>query len=276
MSIPKKFFTYWEGDQLSILHYYTIYSLRKYNPDTQITIYTSKNTGSKLSQWNSREHSIKIQNKVTLDSLINIDVSNISLTEIDFNKEYNVENDISVVYKADFIRIAKLYEHGGMWFDMDILFIKPIPDHLFHTDTELYFYMYLETIPTGLLFSSPKNTFITQLYEKALNIIVNIKSNQTHHYQVLGPNLWIKFLNEFKCPCVLHCLIKSDVYPYDSSNIIGIYSNLNCIEPNTFGLHWYNGDSYTKHFINRLNIQSLNPSNSIIEKMLFNVINNID
>jgi hypothetical protein len=49
--IPKIVFTYWEGDQLSELHYLTIYSLHKYNPELDIIIYTDENPKNILREW---------------------------------------------------------------------------------------------------------------------------------------------------------------------------------------------------------------------------------
>jgi len=53
--IPKIVFTYLEGDQLSDLHYLTIYSL-------DIIIYTDETPKNILREWNTPEHSIDIQN----------------------------------------------------------------------------------------------------------------------------------------------------------------------------------------------------------------------
>jgi mannosyltransferase OCH1-like enzyme len=275
--IPKIIFTYWEGDQLSIMHYYTIFSLLKYNPEINITIYTSKIKGAKLVQWYSGEHSINIENKVTLESLKNIDTNRVCLVEIDFKEAYNIENDISIIYKADFTRIAKLLEHGGMWFDMDILFIKRIPEVFFNSNVEFYYYTYSNTIPTGLLLSSAKNAFIQKVYDKALGILVNMKKDHMSNYQIVGPNLWNECFNEFKHLCISHCLERSEVYPYDCDEIGEMYSKEKClnikkIEEKTYGIHWYNGDSGMKKFINELNISQVNPNNTILEKMLVHVI----
>lgn len=43
----------------------------------------------------------------------------------------------SYAHEADFIRLEKLIEHGGVYADMDTLFVNPIPDRLFEKDCVL-------------------------------------------------------------------------------------------------------------------------------------------
>jgi mannosyltransferase OCH1-like enzyme len=245
--IPRIFFTYWEGDQLSELHYFTIYSLHKYNPNDTIYIYTSLYETDKLVEWHSYEHNTKINNKIKLDEIINIS-QNIKLIKINFKEEYNIMNNISCVYKADFIRIAKLYEHGGMWFDMDILFIEKIPNNLFNTDTNTILFTYSDTIPTGLLLSTPKSELLTILYNSALTIIQNKNMND---YQIIGPNLWRQcHLKSSKKNMIFYD--NSYVYPYDWITFTKFFNSNDdsYIKKNTFGIHWYNGNPITKEFIN--------------------------
>ena len=132
--IPDKIFTYWEGESLSYLHYLTILSLHKLNPDRKITIYTGFD-GNFGKTWISGEHKDIIEKKIPFGDILNIS-PNVILETIDFEKEYNISNSISYVYKADIARIVKLYEHGGLWFDFDILFVKKIPDDIFNNTAD--------------------------------------------------------------------------------------------------------------------------------------------
>ena len=40
----------------------------------------------------------------------------------------------------------------------------------------------------------------------------------------------------------------------------------------TFGIHWYNGNIATKHFINYFDKNNINPENSLFEKLIKNII----
>jgi hypothetical protein len=277
--IPKLFFTYWEGNTLTKLHYYTIKSLIKYNPDISIIIYTSKFISNKLIQWESIEHRIDFEpnnSYISLNELVNINNEKIKLVEIDFENEYNVHNNISYIYKADFIRIAKLYEHGGLWFDMDILFINKIPDYFFYSNIDIFYYYYIYTIPTGLLCSTPKNKLITKIYEFAYDLIKTIKNeDEKLTYQKLGPDLWNHCFYKYgNLTNKTLCLDKNTAYAYDCDNILDFFnSNKQIIDNNTFCIHWYNGDPKIKKIINNFDENVINPNNSIFERVIYDIIN---
>jgi hypothetical protein len=229
----------------SFLHYLTILSLHKHNPDIKIIVYTPLNSSNKLVEWSTGEHSIDINNKYDFNSITTIS-HNISIEVIDFKTNYNIDDSISCVYKADFTRIIKLYEQGGMWFDFDILFIKPIPSYVFNNEYEIIYFIYDNTIPTGLLISSPKNGLITKLAECVNYRIKNLNNN----YQQIGPHLWREYCIQDK-DTKKKLITTSDIYPYLWNEIhLFFESNNNKIVDNTWGIHWYNGSANAKIFIN--------------------------
>ncbi len=126
-----------------------------------------------MREWKTHEHSIDIIKIIPLSKLIEVNPNKIFLRTIDFKKEYNFDNNISIVYKADFTRIAKLYEHGGIWFDMDILFIKPIPYFFFNENIEAFIFNYSGVLPTGFLACIPKSQYLGKLFIGSLEIIKN-------------------------------------------------------------------------------------------------------
>jgi hypothetical protein len=275
MNIPKIVFTYWEGSQFSDLHLYTLETICKYNPEIQIIIYTSLQQNDKFITWNTGEHSLQITKcnvfQTVIDT-INRDTEKIKLVKIDFENEYNINNSISCIHKADLVRIIKLYEHGGIWFDMDILFIKPLPEFLFNTECDVYLFTYENTIPTGFIASTPQNKLMTFLRNMIPYICKNLTLEQ---YQILGPWSW-KYCYETFCLNEPNIKFLSNelVYPYDWITIGKFfYSNDSShITENTFGLHWYNGWNGTKNFINTFDKSNIKPENNVCERLLYNFV----
>jgi hypothetical protein len=43
-----------------------------------------------------------------------------------------IGDTLRYAHHADFIRLEKLWQHGGVYADIDTLFLRPLPDHFFH------------------------------------------------------------------------------------------------------------------------------------------------
>ena len=263
MSIP--LFTYWEGKSFSYLHYLTILSLHKHNPDKDITIYTSKYDNNTFIQWKSGEHSIDIVNKVDFRSILTIS-DKITIKEIDFEEEYKISNNLSCVYKADIVRILKLYEHGGIWFDFDILFIKPVPNMFYSNDNDIIICCYGE-VATGLVYCKPK----LDILKNMVNSVFNILRNTPNLYQQFGPDLWARWLKHTPHTNSVLYFEKNQVYPYYAGLMNTIYYNEVVLPEETWAIHWYNGAQASKIFINNLDINNL--SNSTFCSCIKQIIN---
>ena len=251
-----KIFTYWEGEQFSFFHYMTIFSLHKLNPGIEIIVYTSKYSHNTLKQWKSTEHDINIIKKHEFKDILPM----VTLCPIDFQSEYNVPNEVSIVFKADICRIVKLYEHGGMWFDMDVLFIKPIPK--FVRD---YIFEYSEVIPTGLIFIRENNLYINTLHEKLLEKIFIIKDWNSLDYQEFGPHLFTQYKYYNYSPYAE----TTDVYPYLDSEFQLLYGNDDDrIKNNTWAIHWYNGSPFSKIAINNYSSETNNIFSKYIKALI--------
>jgi hypothetical protein len=222
--------------------------------------------------WTTDEHRVDITNRVPFSSIHKFGES-VKIVTVDLQKEYGISNEISVVHKADFIRIAKLYEHGGIWFDFDILFIRPIPDTIFEkTTTELFYFnlFFVDgkvlVIPTGFIAARPKLPILKELMDIALRESMDLGS-----YQKIGPDLWTSVFIKHKDMLTNTVVLDADVvYPYNDGNVEDLISNggLDRVKPNTIGIHWFNGSVHIKKFINRDRRTILYPSRCPLNKYI--------
>jgi len=126
--ISKRCFFYWGKSRLSYLRYLTIATFSHYNPTWEIIIYTPLITQTGIS-WTTAEQKYGDN---YIDCFDRIREHNVIIKEMDF-RGINFYNEASDVHKSDFLRWWLLHEYGGLWVDMDILFIKPMDDLIFNT-----------------------------------------------------------------------------------------------------------------------------------------------
>jgi hypothetical protein len=271
-SIPKIAFTFWEGSQFSYLHYLTIKSFSHYNPDFKIFIYSTNNPTDINSNWNTGEHNIKIINNLFEISLLK-NVDNVYFIKINLEDYFPNISNISAIHKADIIRIIKLKEHGGIWFDCDILFYKRVPDDLLNLKkNNIGIFSYENRLPIGFIFSHPNTPLLDYLFVR-INNILNGNIIESDKYQQFGVRIWTNLL---KVPIINNYITifpTEVVYSYVWNNVNQLYNTNNDINTDkTIGIHWYNGAEISKKYINYTNFNNINPNTSVMNKYVHKVL----
>lgn len=265
-NIPKIANFYWGSDKLSFMRYMTILSFKKLNPDWSIHLYVPKS----INFGKTWVENISLDNKEYdgHDYFEQIkSLSSVKIIKVDFSNT-NVSAG-SEPHRSDYLRWSLLSSVGGFWFDMDILFVKPITDIYFNqekyagVDTLVsYDERHHSTIGTnemsiGVLMSSKNNKFYRKILSQAK------LENNFKNYQSLGTNLFDKCnLNNLNYNASFpdlnfHNLDYNCFYAKDYINIADIYEK-DCLNDllklNHFiGIHWYGGAELTKKFNNLIN-----------------------
>lgn len=121
-NIPKICHLTWnKGSNLSFLHFLTILSFHKYNPDWQIIVHLVKQKNSELGT------NIYTVEYLTKDYFQFIDkLGYVIVHEVDLVKENIQYQDKTSFQISDILRCKYLYEQGGVYSDFDTLWLQPI------------------------------------------------------------------------------------------------------------------------------------------------------
>lgn len=265
MKAPKVAFTYWSGDSLSYLHILTLRTITHLNPNFKVIVYTAKeNQSTNRISYNSHEHKLGMKGKLPFSAIHS--VSGVQVVEIDFNLEYNVTETLFHSYLADILRIKKLEEHGGIWFDMDILFRKPFSEDLctFQKGKSVKTISYSDTVATGFTIALPQSPFLKELSDTTDKYLLERKetnfdsgADYKNQYQAFGPDLWRKLAhpylnNQLGSHPHITALSVDVVYPYlwNEMNDYFLGKVKSRFSQKTIGVHWYNGSTEARIFLN--------------------------
>lgn len=256
--IPEVAHFYWDLSPLSHLQYLTFRTFKELNPEWTVKLYVPKIKTNIPDSWKSNEHAIKYTGKDYLDEAKKyID----KVVEVDFSK-IGFRNDVSEVFKSDYIRWHLLSTEGGLWSDCDVLYVGSMDrlnvEQNMINGSSKYLDMGMITPKNdlsvyviGFLLSRPNNEFF-----KLLKDNTNSKYNPDQ-YQCLGCNL-IKsqFAKVTDIASSFSSLNISNIdfnviYPYDWA-ILALFEKTepSIIKENTIGIHWFNGTDMAKRFQN--------------------------
>lgn len=127
--IPKRIFFFWGNEQMSWCRYMTLHSFRKLHPDWEMVLYTGKQE-VKEKQW--RQHNEQDffvwtgKDYFPEVHKLDVDVREWRLQDNSICPEFADEGAISPSHKSNFLKWCKLYEEGGIYSDLDIIYLKSI------------------------------------------------------------------------------------------------------------------------------------------------------
>jgi len=263
LKIPKILNLYWGGGPLSYLQSLTVVSFKKCNPDWVINLYIPT-VASTDTEWCLK---MAYTGKDYFDNVI----GKCNVIPFDF-KSIGLDPQLPEVVKSDFLRWYLMYEFGGCWSDMDILYIRKFHDYLLGPrDTNFVFRGGYYSI--GFFQAAPGLQLFKDIFSRAK------KDLNLTNYQSIGSLLLGQMFPNFdilqkKYPDLQIGNLKMDVvYPYTSHNINDIFSvgELSALTLDTLGIHWYNGDRIAKRYQNAYDTIGIN-SNTRISKLISNFI----
>jgi len=253
---------YWGGGPLSYLQYLSIVSFNRYNPDWTINLFMPKELESIAPTWVTNEQRDEYMGQDYLSEAKKL----CNVIEIDFS-EHEFAKPRHEVQKADIIRWHILYEYGGIWSDIDILYVKPMS--LTGFDIAV---CYHDDPYIGFFITKPHLKLFQDFYSISKD---NIKRNIDDTYQALGADMLRHRYGSFQgihstYPQFSIVNLPMDiVYPYlpDNKDIEEmLFGKTDKTTEDTIGLHWYNGSPIAKKYQN--GFDKYKENESVISKLV--------
>lgn len=272
--IPKKINFFWGNEKMSWMRWLTLKSFRMLNPDWEMVVYTLPQLTDKMS-W--RTHESQDFQYYKGEDYRRADLG------ITF-KEWNMPDEcrslfnkkrIGASHMSNFLKWHELSTEGGIYSDMDILYLKPMDD--FYEKVKNYDIVITHNgyFSIGLLGSSG-NTFFRDVYNQAL------KSYDSGIYQSVGVMAIYSLLgcspaegmNKLtkRYPLSIYNFPFGLIYPYDSTNIQDSFKAGYKI-PDALAFHWYAAHEVSQKFNCLINSKNYKDYDCLFTH-LYDILNN--
>lgn len=255
--IPKKAHFYWGNERTSFLRYMTLFSFRRWNPDWEIHLYRpSKMTkvDSTWETWESYEAGSYQGQDYSKDVFR---VPGLFLHEVDFSSVPDISS-AAETYKADLFRWFILAKVGGIFSDMDILFMRSMNEAMFnvpeHAHTQALICCQEDGHIIGFLGSAPGSPLFEDLANQATSAF------NPQSYQAIGAHLLDRIapspqaLKQRYPEMPFLNLPMALVYPYRWTEVDHIFEfqDERPYVEDTLGIHWFGGNPISQVFCERM------------------------
>jgi hypothetical protein len=281
--IPKTCFFYWGNTKLSFLNYLSLVSFKEHNPEWRAVLVRPSDDLVVEPPTNHHSQGYIGEKDYIHQALRAVD----DILEIDFQQVLNLKADFHDAQRADITRLYTLGMYGGMWSDMDVLYIKPNtninfskylitptgrsrepivpkePHHGIEKELDTVICYQNAGLPqrpwnsTGALFSSKNNPLYTLLFHDARVRISKLGENKVKNYQMLGPNIFDTYVPNVlrKIPELTTANMPYKVfYPWGWWGEIEEFfneKNEDRIPEETVAIHWFKGDPNSSKYLNK-------------------------
>lgn len=270
-NIPKICHMCWtKGSPLSLMQVFTVLSFHRYNPDWKIILYLSAQEVQELGR-NTYVPDYKGEDCFYMIE----ELGYVDIQEVDLVKE-GIGTDKHGILVSDILRVRKLYEHGGVYSDFDMIWLRPMSEFVnIHCignasdfETSVCFYEYTKGHHNASnIVSEPGGGFLKSVIEEQERICPPY-AHQSFNSDLLN-RVYPNFASIIvKFPRVL--AMRYDMfYPYGIYNLERLYlrDDTTPIANNgVMGVHWFNGHILSREYADAANFNKKCSMSTILHR----------
>lgn len=270
-NIPKILHLTWTfNSPMAKLNVFTILSFHRQNPDWKIIVHYM------VQNYNDLGKNVYVPEYTGKDYFYMIEeLDYVEIRKVDL-VQLGIGTDKHAILSGDILRRYVLYEHGGVYSDFDVLWLRPMEDlskveHIGDIDNfeEM---ICLSQYKSGyhnvsILISEPKSNYNKYIIDEGK------KLRPPFGHQDFGTDLLNRLFPTFSS--IVEQYPRSLFLKYDTFFPYGIYfmenlwtkNNLQCLkDKNVIGIHWFNGHRLSKEYLNKDNFETVCSMTTILRK----------
>lgn len=233
LNIPKTVHFFWDNRPLSFLRWLSINSFSTLNPDWEIKLHVTQDSVTPNWKQGNNKHEIQSDYRDWLEKINNIQIV-----------EENLLPGLHGVYQSDILRNLYIYNDGGLWSDMDILYYRPMTSLFCNIDDNFCHSTGLcitrGWLPIAFMMGNKGSEFFKNVYDHQMDTLKN-PPRRFDGYQKFGTKIYQHVAKHGGFP--FFTINTTEVYQYQWRVCNLIFEG----KINTsigVGIHWYGGSNH--------------------------------